>query len=75
MELPANNADYREQDYWDTRYQTEEKYDWFSAYSSFRHHLIHDVKPEHKILMLGKNISWQNIIHECTDYIIIFVIS
>ncbi|XP_060574062.1 EEF1A lysine methyltransferase 4-like isoform X2 [Ruditapes philippinarum] len=53
MEPPANNADYREQDYWDTRYQTEEKYDWFSAYSSFRHHLVNDVKPDHKILMLG----------------------
>ncbi|XP_045213380.2 EEF1A lysine methyltransferase 4-like [Mercenaria mercenaria] len=53
MELPANNADYREQDYWDTRYQTEEKYDWFSAYSSFRNLLKNDIKSEDKILMLG----------------------
>jgi hypothetical protein len=58
MEPPANNADYREQDYWDTRYQTEEKYDWFSAYSSFRHHLVNDVKPDQKILMLGKDFLY-----------------
>lgn len=53
MELPANNEDYREQTYWDTRYQKEDKYDWFSSYISFQHLLSQDVKPTDKILTLG----------------------
>lgn len=53
MEIPANNADYREKEYWDTRYQTEEKYDWFSTYSSFQQLLTSDIETSHKILMLG----------------------
>lgn len=53
MDLPANNADYREKKYWDSRYQIEEEYDWFSSYVSFQQLLKGDIDTSHKILMLG----------------------
>ena len=59
MELPVNNTIYKEQSYWDERFEQEESYDWFTSYSAFRElmktTLKHDSKL--KILMLGKSCA------------------
>jgi len=53
MELPKKNEDYRMKEYWDTRYTTEESYDWFTDYSSFKHLIHQDIDTSNSILMLG----------------------
>ncbi|KAH3863579.1 EEF1A lysine methyltransferase 4-like isoform X1 [Dreissena polymorpha] len=53
MDLPASNLDYREQSYWDERYTSEDSYDWFSGYTSFKHLLKADIQAHHRILTLG----------------------
>lgn len=55
MELPDRNTDYRDQSYWDNRYQKEEVFDWFSDYEAFKHLLQEDIKYSDKILILGMN--------------------
>ena len=53
MELPKQNEDYRKQEYWDSRYTTEDKYDWFTGYSAYKLLLARDIDTSASILMLG----------------------
>lgn len=52
--LPDNNSRYKDVDYWDERYKTEQSYDWLGSFSKFQHILENHVKKEDAILMLGK---------------------
>jgi len=58
MELPKSNSDYRDKCYWDDRYTTEDSYEWFTGYSSFKHLLKKDILPDDKILTLGRFIKY-----------------
>ncbi|KAG7525041.1 EEF1A lysine methyltransferase 4 [Solea senegalensis] len=51
--LPVNNAKYKDVDYWDDRYKTEQCYDWLGSFSKFQHLLEKHVKKEDAILILG----------------------
>ncbi|XP_073347564.1 EEF1A lysine methyltransferase 4 [Pagrus major] len=51
--LPDNNSRYKDVDYWDERYKTEQSYDWLGGFSKFQHILEKHVKKEDSILMLG----------------------
>ncbi|XP_036940756.1 EEF1A lysine methyltransferase 4 isoform X1 [Acanthopagrus latus] len=51
--LPDNNSRYKDVDYWDERYKTEQSYDWLGSFSKFQHILENHVKKEDSILMLG----------------------
>lgn len=53
MELPGKNEDYCKQDYWNSRYVSEESYDWFAPYSRFKHLVCRDIQTSDSILMLG----------------------
>ena len=59
MELPINNKFYKEQVYWDERFEQEDSYDWFIKYEKIKSLMdsTFDQKKisEMKILILGKN--------------------
>jgi 2-polyprenyl-3-methyl-5-hydroxy-6-metoxy-1,4-benzoquinol methylase len=44
---------FKEKEYWDERYETEETFDWFCQLSSFEHLLFQHIKPSDRILNLG----------------------
>lgn len=44
---------FKEKQYWDERYETEENFDWFCQLSSFEHLLFQHIKPSDRILNLG----------------------
>lgn len=52
--LPDSNARYKDVDYWDERYRTEESFEWFGDFTKFDHLLKQHVGTEENILMLGK---------------------
>lgn len=55
-ELPKQNCEYREVQYWDQRYQgaaDSAPYEWFGDFSSFRALLDPELRPEDRILVLG----------------------
>ncbi|KAF3699290.1 Endothelin-converting enzyme 2 [Channa argus] len=51
--LPDDNSKYKDVDYWNERYKTEQCYDWLGSFSKFRHLLENHVKKEESILILG----------------------
>ncbi|AWP04158.1 putative endothelin-converting enzyme 2 [Scophthalmus maximus] len=51
--VPDDNSRYKDVDYWDERYTTEQSYDWLGCFSKFRHILENHVKKEDSILILG----------------------
>uniref|UniRef100_UPI0037E830F5 EEF1A lysine methyltransferase 4 n=1 Tax=Semicossyphus pulcher TaxID=241346 RepID=UPI0037E830F5 len=51
--LPDDNSRYKDVDYWDERYKTEQCYDWLGSFSKFEHLLEKHVKKEDSILILG----------------------
>ncbi|KAM9323157.1 EEF1A lysine methyltransferase 4 [Pholidichthys leucotaenia] len=51
--LPDNNSRYKDIEYWDERYKTEQNYDWLGNFSKFQHILEKHVKKEDSILILG----------------------
>ncbi|XP_044075299.1 EEF1A lysine methyltransferase 4 [Siniperca chuatsi] len=51
--LPDHNSRYKDVDYWDERYKTEQCYDWLGCFSKFQHLLENYVKKEDSILILG----------------------
>ncbi|KAK5859903.1 hypothetical protein PBY51_021420 [Eleginops maclovinus] len=51
--LPHDNSRYKDVDYWDERYKTEQCYDWLGGFSKFKHLLEKHVKQEDSILILG----------------------
>jgi hypothetical protein len=65
MDLPPVNESYKDLNYWNERYKTEENYDWFKTYKDFVHLLEGHVSRSDWILMLGKKnkiyvYSWHN---------------
>lgn len=51
--LPDSNARYKDVDYWNERYRTEESFEWFGDFTNFEHLLKQHVGTEENILMLG----------------------
>ncbi|CAL1579763.1 unnamed protein product [Knipowitschia caucasica] len=51
--FPENNSRYKDVDYWDERYTTEQCYDWLGGFSKFQHLIGKHVKKEDSILVLG----------------------
>ncbi|XP_029380795.1 EEF1A lysine methyltransferase 4 isoform X2 [Echeneis naucrates] len=51
--MPDDNSRYKDVDYWDERYKTEQCYDWLGDFSNFQHLLEKHVKKEDRILILG----------------------
>nr|XP_020489774.1 EEF1A lysine methyltransferase 4 [Labrus bergylta]XP_020489775.1 EEF1A lysine methyltransferase 4 [Labrus bergylta] len=51
--LPEDNSRYKDVDYWDERYKTEQCYDWLGGFSKFQHLLEKNVKKEDSILIIG----------------------
>ncbi|XP_042285337.1 EEF1A lysine methyltransferase 4 [Thunnus maccoyii] len=51
--LPDDNSRYKDVDYWDERYKTEQCYDWLGSFSRFQHLLEKHIKKEDSILILG----------------------
>ncbi|XP_056246287.1 EEF1A lysine methyltransferase 4 [Seriola aureovittata] len=51
--MPDDNSRYKDVDYWDERYKTEQCYDWLGGFSKFQHLLEEHVKKEDSILILG----------------------
>ncbi|XP_077077967.1 EEF1A lysine methyltransferase 4 isoform X2 [Siphateles boraxobius] len=51
--LPDSNARYKDVDYWNERYRTEESFEWFGDFTKFGHLLKQHVEAEENILMLG----------------------
>ncbi|XP_068605339.1 EEF1A lysine methyltransferase 4 [Brachionichthys hirsutus] len=51
--LPEDNSRYKQVDYWDDRYRTEETYDWLGSFCKFQHLLENHVNKEDCILVLG----------------------
>ena len=58
MELPVDNASYKEEAYWDERFENEDSYDWFVGYEKIKD--LMDVTfrekkfAQMKILILGE---------------------
>lgn len=44
---------YRDQDYWEKRYETEEHKEWLCDYKSVADHIRNVIKPEDNILVIG----------------------
>ncbi|XP_071348023.1 EEF1A lysine methyltransferase 4 [Trachinotus anak] len=51
--MPDDNSRYKDVDYWDERYKTEQCYDWLGGFPKFQHLLENHVKKEDAILILG----------------------
>ncbi|KAM8850071.1 EEF1A lysine methyltransferase 4 isoform 2-T8 [Spinachia spinachia] len=51
--LPDGNSRYKDRDYWDERYKTEQCYDWLGSFSEFQHILEKHVLKADSILILG----------------------
>ncbi|XP_033838572.1 EEF1A lysine methyltransferase 4 [Periophthalmus magnuspinnatus] len=51
--LPEDNSRYKDVDYWDERYKTEQCYDWLGDFSKFQHLMGQHIKKEDSILVLG----------------------
>lgn len=51
--MPDNNAQYLENEYWNSRFQDEQQYDWFKEYSHFKHLFTPQIQPSDDILILG----------------------
>lgn len=51
--LPDDNSRYKDVDYWDERYKTEQSYDWLGSFCKFQHLLEKHVGKDDSILILG----------------------
>ncbi|XP_035526376.1 EEF1A lysine methyltransferase 4 isoform X1 [Morone saxatilis] len=51
--VPDDNSRYKDVDYWDERYKTEQSYDWLGNFSKFHHILEKHIEKEDPILILG----------------------
>lgn len=51
--LPDDNSRYKDVEYWDERYKTEQCYDWLGSFSKFQHILEKHVRKDESILILG----------------------
>ena len=44
---------YKEKDYWDTRYEEEDAFEWFHGLNKFQHLLLPAISQKDNILVLG----------------------
>lgn len=51
--LPEHNSSYKDQEYWNTRYEQEEEFDWFKKWDDLKHVLTGCLDQKDSILMLG----------------------
>ncbi|XP_034039563.1 EEF1A lysine methyltransferase 4 [Thalassophryne amazonica] len=51
--LPEDNSRYKDVDYWDERYKTEQGYEWLGSFSKFQHLVEKHIKKDDSILVLG----------------------
>ncbi|KAF4042951.1 Methyltransferase domain [Phytophthora infestans] len=51
--LPEDNCLYKEKGYWDSRFDSEESYDWLARYENVAELLAKYVRPSDRILMVG----------------------
>ncbi len=47
------NSQFKEQSYWEKRFETEDQYDWLCSYNDVKDYLTRDLKKQDKILILG----------------------
>jgi len=52
--LPTKNSSYNNKEYWDSRFYSEEEYDWLGSYEQYQRHLDDLLHPSDQILMIGK---------------------
>ena len=52
-EPPAHVSRYAAAEYWDSRFEQEDEYEWFRGYEAFRHLVERQVQPHHRVLVLG----------------------
>lgn len=52
--IPDDNSRYKDVDYWDKRYKTEQSYEWLGSFSKFQHLLEKHIQKEDSILVLGE---------------------
>ncbi|OQS05843.1 hypothetical protein THRCLA_02069 [Thraustotheca clavata] len=53
MELPRHNSEYKNQSYWDTRFASEESYDWLAKYSDVADLITKYVPKDSRLLIVG----------------------
>lgn len=53
--LPETNADYGTHEYWNSRFATEENYEWCKGYEEFRSYFNQYVPKNDRILIVGKS--------------------
>jgi hypothetical protein len=53
--LPDKNENYKDVEYWNDRYATEESYEWCKDYASVRELFNSNIKRDMKILVIGKS--------------------
>ncbi|CEG38239.1 s-adenosyl-l-methionine-dependent methyltransferase [Plasmopara halstedii] len=51
--LPDDNRAYKEKSYWDSRFYSEDSYDWLARYENLAELLTKYVRPSDRILMVG----------------------
>ncbi|XP_029930542.1 EEF1A lysine methyltransferase 4 [Myripristis murdjan] len=51
--MPDDNSRYKDVDYWEERYKTEQCFDWLGDFSKFQHLLEGHMKKDDSILVLG----------------------
>ncbi|CAI5724834.1 hypothetical protein KXD40_003456 [Peronospora effusa] len=51
--LPKINTTYKEKKYWDSRFESEESYDWLARFENVAELLSKYVRPSDRILMVG----------------------
>ncbi|ETW06627.1 hypothetical protein H310_02822 [Aphanomyces invadans] len=53
MPLPKDNREYGKQEYWDSRFESEESYDWLARYNDVATLLDQYVRTDQRILIVG----------------------
>jgi EEF1A lysine methyltransferase 4 len=51
--LPEHNSSYKDQQYWNKRYEQEEEFDWFKKWEDLKGVLSGCIHQDDRILMLG----------------------
>ena len=66
MELPVDSTSYKEEAYWDERFENEDSYDWFVGYEKIRDLMDITFRDKNiaqmKILILGETCSYKLIL-------------
>lgn len=51
--LTTKNADFKEENYWNQRFTSEESYDWLLTFPELKEFLVPYIQPDNKILVIG----------------------